>query len=1062
MTKINKNHALPPESIVGGRYLILNFVSEGGGYITYRAYDLVEKKQIRLREYFPIKFLSRDGASGKETVRVRPGAETIFAEKLEREMQAADVEDCVGIHDHGTFYLIEPWHRFRRPVAAAVLCAAAIILGIGMAVYVLRSASGPDASDQVISCEVSECILYADSYLLTTGEETEVTFTVESDSGEEEDFDLYLNDAKKGDFTLIEDDEGRRTYELKFPLNRSQPEILVFTAKSQKSASQSLEVRIAPEITEEMVQTLTDVAADIDEQERKAYPNSAPDVNFVDTVAQTLEADPRIEHVARTDEEHVFYVTNDGLGGVYMLPVEEGMRGGRDYRTYETEDVESLQENGFTEAVEQGWDLSSYYVYNSYALTSNRVLLAQLSDEMPISDSMKEFARQLASGIGATMDLRQEDAFLGWMLDGLWCDYGSIILDTHGGLLTKRENGEDRLYFQASFATGDAAKKIAAQYFYAYYDSGKNLDNPTRSLIYMCSDGSICFSTDVVMNEYGNRRFDNTVFYMNVCYGLGDYTFNRFLLEHGARAMIGSTETIGVNPMKEVNFASSSAHNWYNFWKQYLRVITDGDYETGKLYRRGPSLWKAFEVGNNTYYLGQEKNEGFLMVCRDPEAEHFRYVGSEKAKGIVNQDEKPVAGATVTAYRYMNHELVEKESVTTGKDGVFSFENMLETGTYIFRAEYQGVSASAMTNLTGNGLNYGIIELTGGTGDLIPESPESSEPTKKAWDIETSNSAKTTIVADETMEPESTVDPAEILLQYLKNDLVASYGVMSVTPWKLSESLFIWECGDNSLMNGILSAWIADLDTDGQKELITVRFTPGENAEMILEVYEVESGTELVSLASRMSFDASKLCRDSINSRLAVFFTEADGSPKLYVYGFERGNGGGDESIRQLFYADGMLQSDHYWRISMGSDLSVWAQRGIVVSSENGNPIIMDLARDNPAMTEEETQSANFDSAERGEVLNAFYENLEEVTGLRHAKVLPHWTGTSSYGPPGYATCGELDRDSIFLVKELFVNADAVTWMAELDDCFYYSWDDQGRFSHSNIMTPRDDTGLVH
>lgn len=55
------------------------------------------------------------------------------------------------------------------------------------------------------------------------------------------------------------------------------------------------------------------------------------------------------------------------------------------------------------------------------------------------------------------------------------------------------------------------------------------------------------------------------------------------------------------------------------------------------------------------------------MVCRDPEAEHFRYVGSEKAKGIVNQDEKPVAGATVTAYRYMNHELVEKGSVTTGK-----------------------------------------------------------------------------------------------------------------------------------------------------------------------------------------------------------------------------------------------------------------------------------------------------------------------------------------------------------------------------------------------------------
>ncbi len=1055
MKKANQNHPLPQKSIVGGRYLIQNFVSEGGGYITYRAYDLVKKKQIKLREYFPIELLHRDSTSGSESVCIRPGKEAVFAQQIETAVCEAQAKQYSFLRDHGTFYLIEPWPRFRRPVTAAIFCAASILFGIGMAVYTLRPFSAADSGEGVISCEVSDCIFYADSYLLTTGEETEVTFTVESDSGEEEEFSLYLNDAKKGDFTLTEENGGRRTYELKFPLSRSQPEILVFTAKSQESTSQSLEVRIAPEITEEMMQTLTDVAADIDEQERKAYPDSTPDANFVDTVAQTLEADPRIEHVARTDEEHVFYVTNDGLGGVYMLPAEEGTLGGRDYRTYETEDVESLQENGFTEAVNQGWDLSSYYVYNSYALTSNRVLLAQLSDEMTLSDSMKDFARQLASSIGAIMDLRQEDAFLGWMLDGLWCDYGSIILHTHGGLFTKRENGDDRLYLQASFATGDAAKKIGAQYFYAYYDSEKNLDNPTRSLIYMCSDGKICFSTDVVMNEYGNRRFDNTVFYMNACYGLGDYTFNRFLLEHGARAMIGSTETIKANPIKEANFAASYDRNWYNFWKQYLRVITDGDYETGELYSRGPSLWNALEVGNNTYWLGEEINQGFLMVCRDLEAEHFRYVGSEKAKGVVKKNGNPVAGATVTAYRYMNHELVEKGSVTTGKDGVFCFENMLETGTYIFRAEYQGVSASAMTNLTGNGINYGIIELTGGTGELISESPDSSEPTKKAWDTETSNSAETT-------EPESTADPTEILLQYLKNDLAASYGVMSVTPWKLSESLSTWECGDNSLMNGILSAWIADLDTDGKKELITVRFTPGDNAEMILEVYEVESGTESVSLASQMSFDASKLCRDGINSRLAVFFTEADGSPKLYVYGFERGNGGGDESIRQLFYADGMLQSDHYWRVSMGSDLSVWAQRGTVVSSENGNPIIMDLAKDNPAMTDEETQSADFDSAERGEVLNAFYENLEEVTGLRHAKILPHWTGrTSSYGPPGYTSCVELDRDSIFLVKELFVNADAVTWMAELDDCLYEDWDSQGKYTYSNIMTPRDDTGLV-
>ena len=42
-------YSLPPQAIVGGRYLVREFLEEQENQLVYLAYDLVEKKQVRLQ-----------------------------------------------------------------------------------------------------------------------------------------------------------------------------------------------------------------------------------------------------------------------------------------------------------------------------------------------------------------------------------------------------------------------------------------------------------------------------------------------------------------------------------------------------------------------------------------------------------------------------------------------------------------------------------------------------------------------------------------------------------------------------------------------------------------------------------------------------------------------------------------------------------------------------------------------------------------------------------------------------------------------------------------------------
>lgn len=313
-----------------------------------------------------------------------------------------------------------------------------------------------------------------------------------------------------------------------------------------------------------------------------------------------------------------------------------------------------------------------------------------------------------------------------------------------------------------------------------------------------------------------------------------------------------------------------------------------------------------------------------------------------------------------------------------------------------------------------------------------------------------------------TPEPTPKEDISALLSQYLKDTLAIQYGIMTTEPWRLSEDREAFKHGNDAPMNGILSALIHDLDSDGKEELVTVRFTPGEEAKMYLEVYEAADGA--VSLADAKTFSVSQLAKNMNNVRTAVFLGEKNGTPSLYVYGFERLNGGGDEAIRELTYQDQTLSSKNYWTYGMGSDGSVYAEYG-TVSDISENPVTQIFSEypDTPAVgtgSDVVDAPSGYASEEEyrktaGGIFDKYYGILKDMTGLLHGNVLAH-----DYADiDGYTSFHKDTGKDRFTAKDLFTNASEYTWIAAMDSCLD---DGQGCSpTQGNMMVPADYTGIV-
>ena len=146
-------YSLPPQSIVGGRYLVQDFLEEQENQLIYLAYDLVEKKQVRLAEYYPKALVRRNGEAGEEDVTIRPRRDA-RVEEIQRRFEKKHKQ---VIKDHHTVYAVLPLNK-KKPMGAIALCMAVIVLGAGMLFYTLRPAGQQHAKEtqEISEAAVSE------------------------------------------------------------------------------------------------------------------------------------------------------------------------------------------------------------------------------------------------------------------------------------------------------------------------------------------------------------------------------------------------------------------------------------------------------------------------------------------------------------------------------------------------------------------------------------------------------------------------------------------------------------------------------------------------------------------------------------------------------------------------------------------------------------------------------------------------------------------------------------------------------------------------------------------
>lgn len=188
---------------------------------------------------------------------------------------------------------------------------------------------------------------------------------------------------------------------------------------------------------------------------------------------------------------------------------------------------------------------------------------------------------------------------------------------------------------------------------------------------------------------------------------------------------------------------------------------------------------------------------------------------------------------------------------------------------------------------------------------------------------------------------------------------------------------------------------------------------------------------------------------------------------RIYLYAFQRGNGGGDESIVQLEYEQVMMPQitlENYWSFRMGSDGTASVQSGTLKLNEINQVVgLWDYGQgtDQAEADYEETAGAPYESDSYPEafigMLEDFYGNLEETTGLVHKTELPQYLGDDSIGI--YVSADDVySGEMLYTAKNLFEEDSNTIWIASLDNHMYH---DLSSNTIENTMIPQDYTGIV-
>lgn len=952
-------YSLPLDTIVGGRYLIQEVCRVQGDQIIYLAADLVEKKQVELTEYFPQDLVTRDGAGGEENVTVLPGGQ----EQLLQQIRQFEKEHDNTVRDHHTVYAVSEIrneNKGKMPVWASVLCLAVIVVGFGMLVSLFLSAKGQNEGSKTVAEDMSDTEI-VDMLLKEMCQDEEVDLQ-ESLPEETTTYSEYCQVYHPG-YTAVAYD--------------SEEQVLYY--------NNILLVHLLDKLSEQEKQQLAELAGG----EIVGYISGAMELLQLKVPTQNAAS---LEQCAQKlmENEHVLYASTDGPIGIENNDEDNNpWCGSNENPESDKGNVSNPGGNDWwAEAIDAygGWEYTKYAEPIKVAVIDSG--FSEIHEDMDIHMMNENQADNHGTHVAGLIAAKNNSVGIRGVADqaelvGInWNQRDTNLLSQCGFLALLSEAVRQGC-------------KVVNMSFGKYGMSRLGYD--------FSEDNAINNVKRAVSGEYElyleNLKTSCKIsarYCMTAMINLHVQGYDDYLLVQAAGNGVNNGEGPGLEAIINGFFCSLTGGFYTMFLPDYpekvQKIIKNAGgypYFSGRIL--GVGAVKNEKNDQGYYKMRESSNYGSQVdICAPGEDIYSTLAVEKKGKKTVERNNLyGTLSGTSMAAPIVSGAAALVWSVNPDLEA-FEVRNILrETAKTKAIDEDSPESLNRYPMLNVKAAVEKAYEMRKKESDVISDTSETPE-TSKIPEIK----EIPTKVSEKTSEKKL---PKDLFEQYLQSTLIPQYGLMSTDAWQLSTSLNTWEKGDDSPMDGILSALIRDLDGDGQDEMLVVRFVPGDESRMYLEIYEANG--QNVGFQDEVAFDTSDYCKYRWDARLTVFAKEYQGETSLYLYAYDdSGNDFTNETIQQLKYRDNSLKISKYWQFQTGWDRAIWLESGTVKDAEcNRRQLISwqeegwyDESHIKEVLTQEKTlgsdDNVDTSTAEYQEELNTLltktYADLQSETGL--------------------------------------------------------------------------------
>lgn len=565
----------------------------------------------------------------------------------------------------------------------------------------------PDGVVIQVSSGQPSILLLIDETDFITGSESYANVTVHYGSSVQGNMDI--RDAAGNTVGTVQND-GSGIGEARIRINTASDAVIDLTAVSGSVSSNAVTCYVHPQITQEMVRRLAEVAgdmADYIDAQNFAEPFGQ---EALQKVADHLRADSRVKSV-RQLSDCVFYYTVDSLVGAYSMDESQeegticfGSAGANaansgDYQTRRfAAGVAAGEYNDPDEAFAAflwGADTSLRTLESQVSMTNNKIisLLPMIDGVVECEvENVRNRLSLLANSIGGQYQGYLEMDARRMLETGDYADCGFLYWLTHGHYRDNVFSLDLRMLNLEEFLESELddtyIKLWGIDEYQQVKDSGVN--GPTRVRLYFNYSGdkahTLCGTTWYIADGLRDKLFDNTIFYMGCCYGHRDANLVQMFFDHGVKAFIG-TDTPNQFSINRFNLNTLST----NLGKGENLALCEEQYQNVTL-----EQLRALDLPARFY---SDENELLGEVADNAKPEnrvHFDTANSERnlyadgsLKGkVVTPEGEPICGAAVKFYRWLNHQFIEQSDLQceTNEDGLYSAKQ-LKCGIYGIKAE---------------------------------------------------------------------------------------------------------------------------------------------------------------------------------------------------------------------------------------------------------------------------------------------------------------------------------------------------------------------------------------